>query len=913
MAAFKITISKTLNVFLLLLASLLISFVWQQRVAIPYLTSENAVGGDYFNALTYAKFFTQHKPFPSNGWMPFWNGGLPIIGGYPSFFFYLMLPLTQFFDIPTSMELLSIILLLIFFISALLLFWEISRNHLLALIFTGILIITPATYYALTAEGLVVASAMQLFLPLALLFIIRFTKFKLNSMLLAASLLTGLAFIVHPAMAFITVFIPSLLILLFSETGNPESILQTQQLIMWKPTLLRRIKAKFSQVLLFTLVSLSVGSIGLYTLVLQLFLSAESGTCDNLQCWGNYPQHFSWFSSLILPPIIIFLPISLIVILSKKVRPSEFTAPILALLVPIGYISVSWLKLINNLSSAIFPRRLFWAVTLLALVSAAASYKLIRKASAKLSIAVFSLFAIILIAFTIPNIEKLKNFSVSNYLKIPNSIPMRVDHYILPKYQRHPSSEILPDWLPLEDNNWRLDSVRPDFFVWWNTVSQIPATRGYSNAPTKDHLDWLYFLQISTIVSENLDDLPEALIKNRALFILDSLAVRYLQHPSSTLEDPNAGYHPLLLNDKDLITRHQPIREWSYVQLNKNKISPITTPTNASRILVISDQHGFATFNRALSLVNLNSKILMPMKGPQSINKLTNELLNNVDAIVLYKFTGNDWKLIQEYFENGGKIFIDTGSFQNPSLKLPGFLGISSLKKSLSSQWNLTIDPNSKLLLNVNTDKFSPLFFEHAPWTIVTPPSQEALQSWMQPILSQDISPILINGTAGKAEVIFSGFNLPFHIVRYQNFEEAKLFKNILLELTPAPKEIGGFSVQRPNPNTITISADKASGIYFKENYHPGWKAVVNGQKTQIFKAGLDFMYIPISEDLNLQTNHINLSFRGSLATWLLPIYSLIVFALVSAYILITVPTTKLLTFLKKKVFGTIQIWWIKD
>src|SRR3990172_6763622 len=98
--------------------------------------------------------------------------------------------------------------------------------------------------------------------------------------------------------------------------------------------------------------------------------------------------------------------------------------------------------------------------------------------------------------------------------------------------------------------------------------------------------------------------------------------------------------------------------------------------------------------------------------------------------------------------------------------------------------------------------------------------------------------PVLAKGKFGKGSVIFSGFNLPYHIVNYQNEEEAKLLKNIILSLVPESLAIGEFSVNWTDPTLIVASATDAKGIYFKQNYHPGWKAAVNGKKTQVLNTG---------------------------------------------------------------------------
>ena len=905
LAKIKLVLNRTTNLILLLLTSLLIGFIWQQRVATPYILSEQAVGGDYFNALTYAKFYAQNIPFPPTGWMPFWNAGVPVIGGYPFGFFYLMLPLTRFFDIASSMELTSIILILFFFIASHFLFWEVGRNHLLALLFTGILIITPASYYALTAEGLITASAMQWFLPATLFFIVRFIKFQQRFLLVVAGTLTGLALLTHSPMAFVTVLTPAVLYLAIADTGDPKDVQQSQQLRLWKISLWKRIKNKATNLIIFLIVSSAIGSIGLYILVLQVFFSAGSGTCDSPQCWGDYPPHFIWLTPLMLAPVVVYLPLTLIARYIHKARFSEILAPLTALGLLLAYISAAWLQLINQLASAMFPRRFFWAITLLALTLAAASARYISKSSKKLAM-VASSFLIISLVFFIPKFPEFFAFSLKPHLKFPNTLPMGAASYLVPKYQTHPITDIVPSWLPMRNGNWRLDSVRPDFFIWWNTVSEMPSTRGYSNAPTLEHLDWIYYLQTATLLPEGEDTLPEEAKKNRALFLLDAFAVKLLQQPGGDI-----SYDPLLLSDKALVQRTEKVRDWEYVLIHEDLISPIVSPTNAARVLVVSDEYGYSTLMRAISLVNLNSRIIIPIKGPDSINTVDDKLLNLADAVILYQFKGNRWDKIGDFVKNGGKVFIDIGSLENIPSPVPQILGAKSLQlHDREKEWRLTFKQSS-LLTNVQTTKFSPLLFENNPWKIAAPQSEDLLSDWMQPVLIHKTIPILSEGTFGEGSVIFSGFNIPYHIVSYNNYEEAKLLGNIITSLIPSQSQRGAFDVTRPKPSKIIVSTKNSRGIYFKENYHPGWKATINGEATPIYKAGLSFMYLPLPKSMD--NTQVEFEFRGSPASWGLTLLTVLSFVFALLYMTTSTPFRIFNTLISRKILRPIKRWWAKE
>lgn len=899
-------LGKTTNLVVLLAASVLIAFIWQQRIATPYLTYPKAVGGDYFNALTYAKFFAENLPFPPTGWMPFWNGGIPVVGGYFTTFFYLMYPLTHVFDVASSMELTSMILLLFFLLGSHFLFWEASRNHLLALAFTLILAATPAVYYSLMAEGLVIGSAMQWYLPLTLFFLTRAIKFQQTHLLLASAAVTGIAINAHAPMAVLTIVLPACLFILIAASGDPKDAQHTRQLKLWKLTYWGKIRAKLSLLTTFLLTAAVIGGIGLYSLIIQSVFSTGSQPCDSTQCWGEYPTHLNWFSPFLLPSLVFTFPAALIAWRIHKGRFADLLAPLMTLVPVVGYIAAARMHLIDPIASAFFPRRIFWAATLLTLFFAASSYRYIRKSSGKLSALVSAIF-VAAVAIMLPLNPQVSSFTPVARSVGPQSLPMGIDRFIVPKYIESPQSEIIPEWIQTDETNYRIDSIRPDFFIWWNAAADRPMTRGYSNIPTQEHLDWLYYLQVSTLAPGIEEELEAEARLNRALFLLDNFGVDLLLESGPDLYDKG------LILEKNVVQRSQKIRDWMYYQLNDEITGPIVSPTNAKRILVVSDPSGYQALLRAISLTNLNSKIIIPIEGPDSIDRLTQSMLDMTDAVILYQFKGSNWGKLERFAQAGGKLFIDIGSLENLPDAVPEILGMKSLElHDRESQWELTAKP-SPLLKGIQTRDFAPLLFQGKPWKIAAPPSENFVEDWMSAVLLQNGIPILAEGRFGSGTVIYSGFNLPYHITSYQNYEEAKLLRNILSELALKPEEIGEFSVHRLQPTSITISSSGASGIYFKENYHSGWKAEVNGKPGSVYKSGLGFMYIPIPRERASEGNHITLEFRGSPVTWGLPLVGTIVFVLVLLYNLTPAPFETLKTLATKKIARPVRNWWARD
>lgn len=868
------TVISIVGLFLALIAIAIIF----NTLAQEYLTFPRPVGGDYYNALTYAIHFAKHLPFPPTGWLPFWHGGIQIIEGYPTFAFYLMSPLFMFFEPAHAMELFAIGSLLIFLIISLLLFWEITRSIAFSFILTFILFITEATYYQLFGEGLVVASSSQWLLPLTLFFLYRFFKKNKNTYLLLSAVSTGASLLFHPALGVLCIFIPTFTLL---------AIYLLQQ------------KAKITQKLLrlfiYTSITLGTGSIGLYSMALQIFSGSGSGACDNPQCWGMYPQHLLRWFTVYAPGITIplfFLSI-LIKLIKKQTRHFKFIiGSLVALLLLSLYPLSAYLHYIDNFTSAIFPRRIFWAINFFSLLVAANSYFFLSQSFGKKtswSLSFVSSLIILFFFFTNPKIIHINTTSLFNY---PGTIPAHVEQSIIPKYKSKFSNiagDLVPEWAAQKaktEQNFRFDSLNNYVNQWWNVAFTMPATRGYSNSPTGEHATWQYFFQVGT--AENKQDMDKELMRNRTLFLLDHYAVGLYEDSARNSSGGTLGYDTSLLVDPSLIAKQESLRELTFYEIAKGVTSPIISPSNGTAVLVVGDDAGYETLNRTLSLTGIASQRLIAIKGPESIDELTKRELTQFPALILYQFKGKNWQNIKNYIEKGGKVFIElTNSYsKTPSDILPVTLRTALVEK----RWRPKIIKESDITHNVKTENFSPFTFQGGPWRLLTS-SQESVRPWTETLLGYDNYVVLSQGKFEKGIIIISGLNLPFHIATYENTDEVNLFKNIIHSLIDKEEiQTPVFNVLRPSPENIVVKAKNIKGVYFKENFHAGWKAKINGKNTSVHKAGLGFMYIPIPKHLQNQALEVKISFSGSLTTWVLFFVSLSSFAISILFVFVPYP-----------------------
>lgn len=238
-------LSFFLNSFAFVSIASITGYVLWQFFGKSYIWSE-PVGGDYFNALTYQAFFSKYLPNPISGWLPFWNEGTPVIGGYPSLTFYLTHFLTNFFDLETALNTFSVISLVLFFVASLALFWQASKNWLIATGFILIMLVTQASYYQLTVGGFMTATSAQWYLPVVLFFIYRFRENSKIRYLIASAIFSGTSLIHQGPASLLMIVLPSMVVLAFLKVKKSSA-------------------QRLSRLIIFALISISIGSIGLYT------------------------------------------------------------------------------------------------------------------------------------------------------------------------------------------------------------------------------------------------------------------------------------------------------------------------------------------------------------------------------------------------------------------------------------------------------------------------------------------------------------------------------------------------------------------------------------------------------------------------------------------------------------------------
>jgi len=878
-------IKHFLNLIIFLAFSGILLYYSWELAGKTYLLSGKPMGGDYFNALTYVEFFNQQLPIPPLGWLPFWNEGSPLIGGYPWLAFYLMKPMMMFFDSASTMEIFSSVSMGFFFVASLILFYIVSKNWFIAFALTLVLVVTRASYYPLMTGGFVISATAQWYLPIVLLFLYKFSEKGNFRYLVLASIFGGLSLLHHAPTSLLMIIVPSACVLFMLPISQ------------------KNIRGKILDVFWFLLLSFAIGAAGIYSVILQNFFGSGGDACQSPECWGIYPKHLQVWMSFLTPTILGFLAVFSIIlkIFKRKTHLLSFLPALAGFAVFFLYSLLAYLQLINGAANVMFPTRIFWAANVFLLLIAAHLFRSIHKILPQITTFVISIMVVITTGYLI------YMFPSDIHKDVVNIDPVDSYKYTIDKYKTHPITDIVPAFVPLKETNWRLDTFNPGIVHWWNYVSDIPSTRGYSAHPLGSHRDWQYFLQYSTRDPENKN---EELVTNRALFLLDAFGIGYR-------EDSIAPYPQSVLSEQNVINKEvaKARKDVSWMQFSPEIVSPIVSPTNSNTVLFIGDDEGYENFIRSIAMVNLNSFKFIPIKGPQSIDSVSDEELKHFKGVVCYRFTGGNFAKLTTFAKNGGFVFIETGSLKNPlTSNLSELFPMNTLSNSeTQGTWEKATDSTSELTNNVDIKSFSPLKYERGPWKISST-SQSNLRSWAKPILERENTVLVADGTLEKGRIIWSGMNLMYHTVTYNNFEEAKFLRNILSPISTSPTEKPTYTIERTDPRIIKVTGNNFNGIYFKENYDSGWKASEFNKNLKIYQAGLDFMYVPLDHD---KTHEIKLSFNGNVIQWMIFVLMIISLLLTILYLFIPHPFHMLKNrthhHVKHSIGKKISSWWQRE
>lgn len=842
-----------------------------------YFKSFPPIGADFYQFVNFTSYFKKYLTWLPASWKYVWFSGHPTFFDYGVLHSYLTLPLTKFFNETDASRIYLLITLALYLIFSYLLFWELSKNRIFSLVLSISIAWSYNLYTGLFFSGTAGYAATQMFLPIVLYLVVRYFKSQNKKFLLLGASALGLAFWGHTGLTIFLIFIPVFLVI-----------------FCWSDKLFKFFNLqKIKDLSLFFIASLFIAGFALYPTFYSLFnVSQEQASGVGFGFVSKqYPEAISDFIQSNNPFLLVALFVAgLFTIIAWRIKELKEAK---AFLILVYYFLVFGFLFIvghNPIANAIGPDRTFFGLSLaLACLIASfwpamgkkftLSFSKFFKAKPKERISLyFRMAVIVILAFSL-----FQAIFIKDYLKVRKGdsslMPTEINDTLV-KNNQEVVQKTFPAWLNTKETNFRLYEINNSVNIWWNIIFDLPIVKGYFPVmPSQGAVNWLYWAD-QTFIGEIVKhfNTPVSVARNSALFLIDWYGVKYLDNQGEPLDI--ADY---LIDESGFIkNKVQEEGKLKFLEVNDEFTSPIVRPVNSPNILVVSNDNGYDTILRVLGMENLNSKYLIPVHGPEYLDKIKKEELSSFDAIFLYNYKYKNrkvWDNLEKYVENGGKLIIETGSEVKESAlsntrgakELPSVFPITKTsRQELGTEWNLQ-NNGSSILTEASLDKFSPLIFENLPWKLSYAEPGD-VKSWGRVVLSQKGKPILVEGSLGQGKVIWSGMSLPYHIQTYQNFDESRFFRNLLNEILNLKKDnLNDFRVERSRPESIKISAQNFSGVLFKENFYPGWKAFVGHERLKIYKAGPDFMYLKVPD----KTGEVRLSFVGSVMSWILFILTL--------------------------------------
>ena len=306
-----------------------------------------------------------------------------------------------------------------------------------------------------------------------------------------------------------------------------------------------------------------------------------------------------------------------------------------------------------------------------------------------------------------------------------------------------------------------------------------------------------------------------------------------------------------------------------YVFLFKDAM-PIISAVNAPAYLVVGDDLAYGNVFRSLAYWETEGFPPILVRGGKFIDDHTIAELKRFQAVILYGYDYHSrdeaYNLVRQYVEQGGSLIIDTGySPESTSALLPLPSPIATTQGTdFGKTWRFT-GAEHAITTGINFTRFSAaVYAQKYPWGISVS-TNESVRAGAQVLLWNYGRPVVVMSELGLGRTIWSGLNLPYHIMTYGNSEESKFFFRMLdwtVQFSNDREREARYAVERPNPQRVEVFVkSRANGILFKESYFEDWHAFImaNGRRTDlaIYRSGPDFMYVPLESTLSQPLNVI--------------------------------------------------------
>ncbi|MDP3888428.1 MAG: hypothetical protein Q8Q24_00135 [bacterium] len=426
------------------------------------------------------------------------------------------------------------------------------------------------------------------------------------------------------------------------------------------------------------------------------------------------------------------------------------------------------------------------------------------------------------------------------------------------------------------ESNYRFGTDTAYVSDWWNwEYINYPQTKDYF-AQGVTYPDWQFWMENAVWKEEG--NYPET------NFLLDWYGVK-----NFLVSIPNAKVRKFLSREEDYKKLScAEIAAENSCEFEFNQAVPILTATNKPIILVVGNPENYGTLFRGWAKTGLGSKEVIWVKGPKSLDSVSASDLKVFSAVFLYGYNNSPSRLeakLKKYVENGGGLLIEANRDKEEQTNLPDPYPVNQVEKEvLKGDWQFK-EGQADLANQASWQDFSKPELDGGGWGVALAKNSK---NWAKTVVYSNGKSLIVAGQMGKGRVVWSGVNLPFHLLTFKNNEEtAFLAKLVLWTLAGDNKEgVLDNKTEFINPHTFAIQVDKpARGVLFKESYTVGWGAKAGNKNVKIWRAGPDLMYVDLASVKNFP---VRVEFKYNLFPLekISLLLSLFVFTLIFDYLL---------------------------
>lgn len=856
-----------------LVALALLGLLFWEKVRLWFETP-GFLGCDTPLFIHFVYYYMKNPGFPVNAWdYLFHSGTARVLDGGFWLHLYLIRPLVNFLGYYKAIKIYPIASLALLVVFCYLLFFQLSGSILLSLGLAASVVASKGLYIPLLDSGVVLSFISQVFLPAQLYFSVRYVQKRKKRDLIFTGLMAALGFYTHGLMTGFFSFLPTFIFLLLATD-------KLRQLVT---------KKSIKQAFLFALTALSVGALAFWPFILMglqggvtryPWLTGIDKRPDSFKgIWEFSDNGVVWAS-------IFGCLISLVFWVLNKKKPQKVLKPLLILELLFLFWFFTYTYTGNRLQGVFFPARIFWIYPIITGALAAcllAPLSDISSSKTWHSIIKFFSFGLIKLALAL-----LISISVVPLFADYRILLSRLTEFQWPEFDllARPKKDLAPllELVDPEDINWKVFVHDGTVTMLWIRVADLPHVGGYFNIWTRWTRIWEgWFYGVVAKPNWDSQEIPRDMAEKQALFFIDWYGVRYLAGWSKGDEEWQKEFRlaDRFYQDKDYVLRKTSNDSLDAFEIAPEYTSGVVEPVKSPAIGFVGPEKSYITFIQDLAMLNLNTSQLIPIRLADSIEGIKSKQLDLIDGLVIYDFRKKNsllynqgWNKIAQFVNRGGRVWIESGgnSTERENKLLPEAFPIKSSKYGdLGREWQ----PKGPIVRQFDFSTLEKLEYRGDPWHL-SYTTEEAVKEGATVLLKQNDKPVAVEKKSHQGLVLWTGLNLFYRPMEYSEngITEAgliKIFLGRLLEGLPKGKVETGF--KREKPELYTVEGQGFSGIVFKQNNLPGWKAKAfyadKKKSLSILPAGPELMYIALPKEAIDQPVKVKIYYQGDPFHWL--------------------------------------------